>query len=74
MSPRKTLSLILIAVGLVVLIHSGVTFRTPGRPVNMGPVHIETTTTHFISPVAGAVVLVGGIVLWFAGIPWRKEN
>lgn len=74
MNLRKILSLILITLGVVVLVYSGITFRMPGKPINMGPIHIETTTTHFISPVAGAVALVGGIVLWFVGMPWRKEN
>ncbi|MDD2237903.1 MAG: DUF3185 domain-containing protein [Kiritimatiellae bacterium] len=74
MNLRKILSLILITLGVVVLVYSGITFRMPGKPINMGPIHIETTTTHFISPVAGAVVLVGGIVLWFVGMPWQKEN
>ena len=59
----KTIALILIALGIVVLAYSGITFKTPGKPVDVLGVHIETTNRHFIPPVAGALALVGGIVL-----------
>jgi hypothetical protein len=47
----------------VVLAYSGITFRTRGKTVDIGPLHVETTQRHFIPPVAGAIALVGGIVL-----------
>jgi hypothetical protein len=46
-----------------VLAYSGLSFKTPGKPVNFLGIHIETTDTHFIPPAVGALVLVGGIVL-----------
>jgi nitrate reductase gamma subunit len=49
--------------GIVVLAYSGITFNTPGKPVDFLGIHIETTHSHFIPPVAGALSLVGGIVL-----------
>ena len=67
MSSRGIIAVVLIALGIVVLAYSGVSFRTPGKPVNIGPVHIETTQSHFIPPVVGAIALVGGIVLLVAG-------
>lgn len=63
----KTIGLILIVLGIVVLAYSGITYKTPGKPVDFLGIHIETTHSHFIPPVAGAVVLVGGIVLLAAG-------
>jgi len=54
---------ILIVLGVVVLAYAGITFKTPGKPVDLGPLHIETTDSHFIPPVVGAVALVGGIML-----------
>ena len=54
---------ILIVLGLVVLAYSGITYKTRGKPVEIGAIHIETTTSHFIPPVVGAVALVGGILL-----------
>jgi methyl coenzyme M reductase beta subunit len=53
----------LVTLGIVVLAYSGITFTTPGKPVEFLGLHIETTHSHFIPPVAGALALVGGIVL-----------
>jgi hypothetical protein len=47
----------------VVLAYSGISFTTPGKPVNFLGMHVETTDRHFVPPVVGALVLVGGIVL-----------
>jgi len=47
----------------VVLAYSGIAFTTPGKPVNFLGIHVETTESHFIPPVVGALALVGGIVL-----------
>ena len=63
MSSKNIIAVILIALGLVVLAYSGITFKTPGKPIDFLGVHIETTHSHFIPPVAGALALVGGIVL-----------
>jgi hypothetical protein len=62
----KMIGMVLIGLGIVVLAYSGITFKTPGKPVDFLGVHIETTHSHFIPPVAGALVLVGGIVLLVA--------
>jgi len=62
----KTIAVILIALGIVVLAYSGITFKTPGKPVDFLGAHIETTQRHFTPPVAGALALVGGIVLLVA--------
>ena len=53
----------LIALGIVVLAYSGITFDTPGKPVEFLGMHFQTTDSHFIPPVVGALALVGGIVL-----------
>ena len=63
MSQKNIIAVILIAIGIVVLAYSGITLKTPGKPVDFLGVHIETTHSHFIPPVAGALALVGGIVL-----------
>ena len=67
MSSRKVIAVVLVTLGIVVLAYSGITFRTPGRTVDIGPVHVETTQRHYIPPVAGAIALVGGIVLLLVG-------
>jgi len=63
MRPKTIIAGILIVLGIVVLAYSGITYKTRGKPVDVGPLHVETTTSHFIPPVAGAVALVGGIML-----------
>ena len=67
MNTRGIVAIALIVLGIAVLAYSGITLRTPGKPVDLGPVHIETTRSHYIPPVAGTVMLVGGVVLLFAG-------
>jgi hypothetical protein len=62
----KTIAIILIALGLVVLAYSGITLKTPGKPVDVLGIHVQTTNSHFIPPVAGAIALVGGIILLVA--------
>jgi hypothetical protein len=63
MNTKTIVADILITLGIVVLAYSGITFKTPGKPVELLGIHIETTDSHFIPPVVGALALVGGIVL-----------
>jgi hypothetical protein len=63
MSTKTIIAVVLVALGVVVLAYSGISFTTPGHPVNFPGIHIETTERHFIPPVVGALALVGGIVL-----------
>ncbi|MGD0016019.1 MAG: DUF3185 domain-containing protein [Verrucomicrobiia bacterium] len=67
----RMVAVILIAIGIVVLAYSGVTFKTPGKSVDFLGMHIETTHSHFIPPVAGTIALVGGIVLLLVMSPKR---
>jgi hypothetical protein len=63
MNTKTIVAVLLIALGIVVLAYSGITFKTPGKPVEFLGMHFETTVSHFISPAVGALALVGGIVL-----------
>jgi hypothetical protein len=63
MNAKTIVAIILVALGVVVLAYSGLSFKTPGKRVNFLGLHFETTETHFIPPVAGALALVGGIAL-----------
>ena len=62
MNTKTIVSVLLITLGIVVLAYSGLTFTTPGKPVDFLGMHIETTHSHFISPAIGALALVGGSV------------
>ena len=63
MNTKTIAAVILITLGIVVLAYSGISFTTPGKPVEFLGMHIKTTESHFIPPVVGALALVGGIVL-----------
>ncbi|HWY30424.1 MAG TPA: hypothetical protein VNX46_06710 [Candidatus Acidoferrum sp.] len=60
---KTIVSILLITLGIVVLAYSGLSFTTPGKPIEFLGVHIATTDSHFIPPAIGALMLVGGIVL-----------
>jgi len=63
MNMKTIVSILLITLGIVVLAYSGLSFTTPGKPIEFLGVHIATTDSHFIPPAIGALMLVGGIVL-----------
>jgi hypothetical protein len=64
MNTKTVVAVILVILGIVVLAYSGIVFTTPGQPVDFLGMHIETTHSHFIPPVVGALALIGGIVLF----------
>jgi hypothetical protein len=63
MNTKTIIAALLITLGIVVLAYSGLSFSTPGKEINFLGMHIATTDNHFIPPVAGALMLVGGIVV-----------
>ncbi len=63
MNIKTTFAILLIALGLVVLAYSGLSFTTPGKTIDFLGMHIATTDRHFVPPVAGAIALIGGVVL-----------
>ena len=63
MNSKTLIAAILVTLDIVVLAYSGISFTTPGKPVEFLGLHIATTDNHFIPPVVGALALVGGIVL-----------
>lgn len=64
----KKIGIVLVALGLLGLVWGGFTYTTREKIVDVGPIHATRDKTHHIplAPVAGAVVLVGGIVLLVA--------
>jgi hypothetical protein len=63
MNTKTIVAVILVALGIVVLAYSGISFTTPGKPIDFLGMHIATTDNHFIPPAVGVLALVGGIVL-----------
>jgi hypothetical protein len=68
----KTIAIILIALGVFGLAWGGFTYTTREKVVDIGPIHATRDETHNVPlpPIAGAVALIGGIMLLVAG---RKE-
>ena len=69
---NKTLGIMLIVLGLFGLAWGGFTYTTSEKVVDIGPIHATRDKTHNVPlpPIAGAVALIGGIVLLIAR---RKE-
>lgn len=66
---NRTLGIILIVFGLVCLAWGGFTYKTQEKVVDIGPIHATREKTHNVPlpPIAGAVALIGGVVLLVAG-------
>lgn len=69
---KKTLGIILLVLGLFGLAWGGFTYKTRETVVDIGPIHATRDKTHNVPlpPIAGAVALIGGIVLLVSG---KKE-
>lgn len=65
MNAKTIIAVTLITLGIVVIAYSGISFTTPGETIQLIGFHIETTDSHFIPPVVGALSLVSGIILLF---------
>jgi hypothetical protein len=68
---NKTLGIALIVLGLFGLAWGGVTYTTRETVVDLGPIHATRDQTHNIPvpPIAGAIALIGGVVLLVAKKP-----
>jgi hypothetical protein len=66
---KKTLGLILIGLGVIALIWGGFTYTTSEKLIDIGPIHASTDERHTIPlpPIAGAILLIGGIALLATG-------
>ena len=66
---NRTLGIVLIVLGLVGLVWGSSTFTTREKVVDIGPIHATREKTHNVplTPIAGAVALIGGVVLLVAG-------
>jgi len=63
------IGIILIAVGIAAFAYQGISYTTREKVVDLGPVHMSADKTRTIplSPIVGALALVGGVVLLVAG-------
>ncbi|HEX3745505.1 MAG TPA: hypothetical protein VHW09_16290 [Bryobacteraceae bacterium] len=61
----RTVGVILIVLGLIGLAWGGFTYTTRQKVLDVGPIHATRDKTHTVlfPPIAGALALVGGVVL-----------
>ena len=61
--------LILIVLGAIALIWGGIGYTTKDKVLDVGPIEASVEKKHSVplSPIAGAVLLVGGIALVVTG-------
>jgi hypothetical protein len=69
MKPKIIIAIILIALGIAVFAYQGITYTTREKVVDIGPIQVtsEKTKTLPLSPIIGAIALVGGIALLVVG-------
>lgn len=65
----KTFGIILIVVGILMLVVTNINFKTEENVVDLGPLQVNKEKDHHIGwpTYAGALVLVGGVVVTAIG-------
>lgn len=73
MSDMRTIGIILIIAGILMMVFTGFNFTTEKRVVDLGPLKVDKQENHSIGwPMyVGGVVLLGGIGLVVAGAKRR---
>lgn len=66
----RLVGILLIVLGAVVLAYGGMSYTKSRHTTDIGPVQVSTSKKGFITPAAGAIAVVVGIVLVAAG---RRE-
>ncbi|MBC7587160.1 MAG: hypothetical protein H7178_02285 [Chitinophagaceae bacterium] len=61
----KTIGMVLLVIGIVMIAYTGFNYVTTERVVDLGPIKIDQQKNHPVqwSPIIGGVILVAGIVL-----------
>ncbi|MCX6350964.1 MAG: hypothetical protein NTX03_03780 [Bacteroidetes bacterium] len=62
---QKTIGIILIALGLLMIAYTGFNYVTTEKVVDLGPIKINQEKKHPVqwSPIVGVVLLLGGVVM-----------
>jgi hypothetical protein len=61
----KTIGIILIIAGVLILAYQGITYTTREKVIDVGPIHAtkESRKTVPLPPIIGAAAIAGGIIL-----------
>jgi len=62
---KKTLGIMLIAIGIVMIVYTGFNYITKEKVVDLGPIEINAEKSHTVQwpPAVGVILIVGGIVI-----------
>jgi len=62
---NRTIGIVLLIIGVVMLIWSGFTYTRKEKVVDAGPIQISADRQHTVSwpPYAGGILVLGGIIL-----------
>lgn len=62
---KKTLGIVLIAIGIIMLIYTGFNYVTTSKVVDLGSIEINAQKNHTVKwpPIVGLVLIVGGVVI-----------
>jgi hypothetical protein len=61
----KNIGIVLVVIGILMMIYTGINIITTEKVVDLGPLHMTKEENHPVqwSPIVGGLLLVGGIVL-----------
>ena len=62
---KKTIGIVLIALGVVMMVYTGFNYVTKEKVVDLGPIEINKEKTHTVQwpPIIGIVLIIGGVVV-----------
>ena len=72
MNSSKTLGIILVTIGILMMLYTGFTYFTTEKVVDIGSLHIAKEKSHLVTwpPVVGAIFLLAGLIT----LGTRKAN
>lgn len=61
----RSIGIVIIIIGAIMMIYTGFNYVTKEKVVDIGPIEINKEKNHPVqwSPIVGAVLLVGGVLL-----------
>lgn len=62
---KKSIGIILILVGIIMLIWTGFTYTKKEKVIDAGPVQVSADKEHSVNwpPYAGGILIIGGVIL-----------
>jgi uncharacterized membrane protein HdeD (DUF308 family) len=69
MKSTTLIGIVLVVIGIIALAYQGITYTTQKKVLDIGPIHATKEENHTIPlpPIIGAIALVGGVLVLFAG-------